>query len=75
MSTLTRQWMEYGLCVNLDVNLFFDKYETDDVVKDNVKKLCSLCPVKDVCIEYGEQNGAWGVWGGKYLQNGKEIES
>lgn len=70
---LNRDWMEYGSCVDLDVNLFFDDYEEREVIRENVNKLCSLCPVRDLCEIYGTDNKEWGVWGGKYLKNGKEV--
>lgn len=65
------KWSVQGKCVNLDTNLFFDKYEEDDVVARGIDKLCALCPVQRECLATGISKQEWGVWGGVYLENGK----
>lgn len=64
-------WKEKGSCVGYDTNLFFDKYEEDEVLRPAIDKLCSECPVAKICFAVGISNKEWGVWGGVYLENGK----
>jgi hypothetical protein len=59
------------LCINMDFNLFFDKYEENSDVKEYVDNLCSQCPSQRKCLAYGVSNQEWGVWGGVYLESGK----
>lgn len=35
-----------------------------------VGRLCSRCPVREVCLEAGRSSLAWGVWGGYVLVDG-----
>ncbi|MFZ9242583.1 MAG: WhiB family transcriptional regulator [Sediminibacterium sp.] len=58
-------------CLNMDTNLFFDKYEENSKVANAVDKLCLRCPVIRQCLAYGVSNQEWGVWGGVYLEQGK----
>jgi hypothetical protein len=62
---------ERRLCINMDTNLFFDKYEEDLQVSNAVDSLCSQCPMQRKCLAYGVSNQEWGVWGGVYLEQGK----
>lgn len=59
------------LCINMDTNLFFDKYEENERVSEAVDALCSQCPMQRKCLAYGVSNQEWGVWGGVYLEMGK----
>lgn len=60
-----------ALCLNMDTNLFFDKYEEDQKVKNYVDSLCIKCPMQRQCLAYAVSNQEWGVWGGVYLEGGK----
>lgn len=62
---------EKRLCLNMDTNLFFEKYEENNDVKEYVDNLCSMCPAQRKCLAYGISNQEWGVWGGIYLEQGK----
>jgi hypothetical protein len=59
------------LCLGMDTNLFFEKYEEDNTVSISVDSLCSRCPSQRKCLAYGVSNQEWGVWGGVYLEQGK----
>lgn len=62
---------EDALCLNMDTNLFFDKYEEDKEVAVNVDSLCVRCPAQRQCLAYAVSNQEWGVWGGIYFEGGK----
>jgi hypothetical protein len=60
-----------ALCLNMDSNLFFDKYEEQEDVQNYVDSLCIKCSVQRQCLAYAVSNQEWGVWGGVYFENGK----
>ena len=57
-------------CASVDVTIFFakDKDEPEETVDlsdyQYAKKVCSTCPHKIECAEWGIQNETHGVWGG-----------
>lgn len=64
------KWKDKAKCLNLDTNLFFDKYEETESLRSAVDNLCRSCPVQRTCFAVGISNKEWGVWGGVYLENG-----
>jgi hypothetical protein len=62
---------ENALCLNMDTNIFFDKYEEDKKVATFVDSLCIKCPAQRQCLAYAVSNQEWGVWGGVYFEGGK----
>ena len=64
------EWKDDALCLDYDTNLFFDKYEDEEVLRPAIDKLCSSCPVSSTCFAVGISQKEWGVWGGVYLENG-----
>lgn len=64
------EWFDLALCLNMDTNLFFDKYETDLNIARNIDQACLACPVISICYDYGTENDNYGVWGGVYLNSG-----
>lgn len=64
------EWQDLAICNGMDVNLFFDKYESDINIARNIDEMCISCPVKKMCYEYGSENDSYGVWGGIYLNSG-----
>jgi len=64
------KWYDLALCLGMDTNLFFDKYETDINIANNIDNACLSCPVIAMCHEYGVENDNYGVWGGVYLNSG-----
>ncbi len=64
------KWKEDALCIDLDTNLFFDKYEEDENLRPAVELICEDCPVRRQCFAVGVSQKEWGIWGGIYLENG-----
>lgn len=66
------KWQDYASCNGMDeTNLFFDHYESDEIIAMNTDQICTHCPVAKQCLEAGISGGEWGVWGGVYLVYGK----
>lgn len=63
-------WEDIALCHGMDVNLFYDKYEADQSIANNIDQACLSCPVIAICYKAGVQNNEYGVWGGVYLNSG-----
>lgn len=64
-------WMKEASCLNLDTNMFFDKYEEDLDIRHVVDTLCKKCPARRQCLTSGVSRQEWGTWGGIYLEKGK----
>lgn len=67
----SQAWKNKGLCITLDTEIFFDKYEDDVGLREAVDELCSICPVRKECLAAGVSRKESGVWGGVYLDQGK----
>lgn len=65
------KWSKDAACLDFDTDLFFDKYEEDQLVAEGIDSFCQSCPVQRECLAAGVSNHEWGVWGGVYLENGK----
>ncbi len=63
-------WKDDASCLDLDTNLFFEKYEDNPDLRPNVDTLCKQCPVMKQCFAVGVSGKEWGVWGGIYIENG-----
>jgi hypothetical protein len=63
-------WRDEAKCLDMDTNLFFDRYEDDRSFSASVDRLCRSCPVNNQCFAVGVSNKEWGVWGGVYLRDG-----
>jgi hypothetical protein len=68
-------WYDLALCLGMDTNLFFDKYESDINVAKNIDEACLSCPVIKICHDEGIANNDYGVWGGIYLNAGATDKS
>lgn len=64
-------WKDEAICLNLETNLFFEKYEDDVDLRSNIDNLCASCPVAKMCFANGISGKEWGIWGGVYLENGE----
>jgi hypothetical protein len=64
------EWKDDAICLDYDTNLFFDKYEDEELLRPAIDKLCSGCPVSKTCFAVGVSQKEWGIWGGVYLENG-----
>jgi hypothetical protein len=65
------EWKDDALCLDYDTNIFFEKYEDDELLRPAVDKLCSMCPVLKMCFAVGVSQKEWGIWGGVYLEGGQ----
>lgn len=65
------KWKEDAACKDLDVNLFFDKYEEEPDLRPAIEEFCFNCPIVRQCFAVGVSQKHIGVWGGVYLENGK----
>ena len=65
------EWKDDAICLDYDTNLFFEKYEDDELLRPAIHKLCSMCPVSKMCFAVGVSQKEWGVWGGVYLEGGQ----
>ena len=63
-------WKDQSSCLDIDTNVFFDKYEEDISSRPIVDSLCISCPVANKCFAVGVSGKEWGVWGGIYLADG-----
>lgn len=77
------KWQEYALCVGMAQkrkpngdaeDYFFDTYEKSASTREQVRELCSACPVRVACSYEGKSKKLSGVWGGEYLENGESAE-
>lgn len=64
-------WKEEASCLNLDTNIFFDKYEEDEDLRRAVDNLCNACPVRRTCLLDAISRHEYGVHAAVYLENGK----
>ena len=65
------KWKDDAACLEYDTDLFFDKYEEDQLLRPAIDRLCSECPVRKECFAVGVSQKEWGIWGGIYLENGQ----
>jgi WhiB family transcriptional regulator, redox-sensing transcriptional regulator len=55
-------WQEEALCAQTGAEFFFP--EPGSSVRE-AKRICGLCPIRSVCLEYALDNDErFGVWGG-----------
>jgi hypothetical protein len=47
------KWKDDAACLDYDTNVFFDKYEEDELLRPAVDLLCSTCPVRKECFSVG----------------------
>lgn len=64
------KWFDLALCLGMENEQFFDKYESDINVAKNIDEACMSCPVISLCYESGVDGSEYGVWGGVYLSSG-----
>lgn len=65
------EWQDLAICDGMDINLFYDDYESDQNVALMIDEACLSCPVMAQCLQEGITNNEWGVWGGHYLTSGR----
>lgn len=65
------KWVKKARCLNMDTNIFFEKYEDDTDLRKAVDQLCQSCEVQRECLATAISRYEWGVWGGVYFEKGK----
>ena len=64
-------WMIGAMCYGKPTEWWFPKFrdKSDAVFNFKVaKRICSTCPCKKNCLEYGKNTNSYGMWGGIVLQ-------
>jgi len=67
----TLKWYHLASCKNMNINWFYDTYETDEEHAKQVDQICASCPVAKTCYLEGVKGKERGVWGGVYLNLGR----
>lgn len=65
------KWYHLAACNNFRLNLFYDDYESDEVLAKNVDLVCLSCPVMKECGEIGFNNKERGLYGAVFLHLGR----
>lgn len=80
------KWFKYATCKGMvpadndeefvpeKDDFFFDAYEKSAEVARSVDEMCMVCPVRQLCEDYGVNEKLEGVWGGKYLTPQGKID-
>lgn len=67
--------MKQAKCTKLDVNLFFNLYETSTDTAKATDRLCARCPVANECLQFAIETKSTGCWSGIYLSDGDYCRS
>ena len=59
-----------GNCLGHPHHMWFPELGDRGSSSLEAKKICSTCPVKVECLEYGIDTKSYGIWGGITLRNG-----
>ena len=59
-----------GSCLGHPHHLWFPELGDPGSGSEQAKRICSTCPVKQECLEYGIDTKSYGIWGGITLRNG-----
>lgn len=72
--TTTARELNINLAVcadqKFDPELWFP-HPTDDDKREAAKNVCATCPIITDCLNYGLATKADGVWGGRWMVNGR----
>lgn len=67
-------WQDDALCITfVDPEVFFP-VKDEDKRTEAWKDYCDVCPVRELCGDYGERHNFQGVWGGVY-RPGPELSA
>ena len=69
------EWQHLAACSGYPTNFFFEDYEKDTKVAENIDALCLSCPVARECFKLGIDTKSIGVFGGFYLTNGEPLKT
>jgi hypothetical protein len=65
------KWYQLAACSGTDINMFYDDYESDKYIAEQIDQVCLHCPVIKQCYNEGVENKEKGVWGGIYMDLGR----
>jgi len=65
------KWYHLAACKDMHVNNFYDNYENDQKLANQIDEMCMVCPVAQACYREGIAMKEKGVWGGIYLDLGR----
>lgn len=69
-------WMQHSSCRGMDPRLWHPERGDDHLGLIIAKQICSICPVKQKCLDYAlENNERIGVWGGTTGRERRVIRS
>jgi WhiB family transcriptional regulator, redox-sensing transcriptional regulator len=68
-------WRDAGACLHADPDLFFPVSVTGPSRREvaQAKAFCAQCPVRRQCLEFAQDNGVYGIWGGTTMQERQRI--
>lgn len=58
-------------CLGMNISLFFEDYEEDDNLAQEIDQVCYGCELRAECLRFGKETSSYGVFGGVYLFKGK----
>lgn len=66
-------WSKFANCIGIDPEVFFPEGSVDKTVR----KVCSRCPVQQLCLAEGlvDSHNTYGVWGGLARKERKRMAS
>ena len=60
---MTQPWRAKAACQGLDPSIFYPDPD-DDSSAEPAKRVCAVCPVRELCLEHAlgfrEREGVWG---------------
>ena len=65
------KWYHLSACSGTTINWFYDDYESDKDLANQVDSMCLHCPVIKQCYREGVNNKEKGTWGGIFLDLGR----
>jgi len=65
------KWYQLAACYGTEINMFYDDYESDKYLAEQIDQMCLHCPVIKQCYNEGVSNKEKGVWGGVYMDLGR----
>jgi hypothetical protein len=67
----TLAWYQLSSCKGMDLDLFFESYESDDEIAKAMDEVCLSCPVFKDCLTSAFDYKDSGLRAAIYLTNGK----
>lgn len=65
------KWFDQAHCKGMPLSWYFEDYEDDKEIAEQVDQICFDCPVRKECLKWAVDSNSTGVFGGVYLVLGK----